>query len=196
MLSREEILDHLAQERLFITPLLEQSQIGGGSVDLRLGFNFILHRRANIPALDSMMSGSAAKSEKYQERITLGRRRELHLHPGEFVLGATLEYIALPDFLSAYVTSRSSWGRAGLVIATAISVAPGFRGIITLELSNLGVAPLVLRPGVRIAQIMFDQTKSTKPYGGRYRCPTLPEFGKIHMDHDLKFWGGVNKPQS
>src|SRR5207302_7623717 len=89
---------------------------------------------------------------------------------------------------------RSSWGRAGLVIATAISVAPGFRGVVTLELANLGVAPLDLRPGVRIAQIMFDQTKITKPYGGRYKCPTHPEFGKIYMDEDLKFWGRRGEP--
>lgn len=75
-----------------------------------------------------------------------------------------------------------------MVIATAVSVAPGFKGVITLELANLGVVPLVLRPGVRIAQIMFARTTSTVEYEGRYSCATRPEFGKVQQDKELKFW--------
>lgn len=192
MLSKGEIINSMnapfLKERLVITPLLDQGeQIGGASVDLRLGFTFLLPRRANIPAIDPLQRGSSVGTKNYQERITLVRGKKLYLLPGEFVLGATLEYVALPNDLAAHVTSRSSWGRAGLVIATAISVAPGFRGVITLELANLGVVPLVLRPVMRIAQIIFTKTQPTDAYAGRYPCPTVPEFGKVHRDKELNF---------
>lgn len=192
VLSEDEIIKRMSEgqlsQRLVITPLLEKDQIKGVSVDLRLGYSFILFNRANIPAFDPVKPRSESDLEKYMQRLTLSRGKTLHLHPGEFALGATLEYIALPNDLSAHVTSRSSWGRAGLVIATAISVAPGFRGVITLELANVGVAPLTLRPGVRLAQIVCSRTTSTKAYTGRYRCPTTPQLGKIHLDKDLEFW--------
>lgn len=193
MLSKEEIIRQLDEgplkERLIITPLLDRNlQISGTSVDLRLGFHFILSRRANIAAIDSMSSSSELLSKRANERVTLVRGKELRLLPGEFALGATLEYVALPANLAGHVTSRSSWGRAGLVIATAISVAPGFKGVITLELANIGVVPLVLRPGVRIAQIVLTRTNATETYTGRYSCPTYPEFGKVHLDKDLQFW--------
>lgn len=151
VLSEDELMKRMCEgpisKRLVITPLLERDQVKGVSVDLRLGHSFILLNRANISAFDPVKPTAEADLEKYMQRITLARGKILYLHPGEFALGATLEYIALPNDLAAHVTSRSSWGRAGLVIATAISVAPGFRGVITLELANVGVAPLALRPG-------------------------------------------------
>ena len=195
MLSKSEILTLLRKpllsERLIITPLLEDSQIGPNSVDLRLGFSFLVARPANIPSIDPM-TGSNPVREKYQERVAMSRGRTLFLHPGEFVLGASLEYLYLPNLTGAYVTSRSSWGRAGLVIATATAVAPGFRGVITFELANIGTAPIALRPGMKIAQIIFHSTGEKCSYDGRYRCPTSPEPGKLHMDRDLDFWKESN----
>lgn len=192
VLNSEEIHTRLESgplgERLIITPLLEQSQIGVTSVDLRLGFSFVIPRRPNMASIEPMKPEAYAGRERYQERFTLSRGRPLYLHPGQFVLGATLEYVRLPSDLSSFVTSRSSWGRAGLVIATAIAVSPGFAGVITLELANLGEVPLALRPGVRIAQMVFHPARSTSGYGGRYRCPTGPEMGKVHLDKELKFW--------
>ena len=192
VLSEEDLMKRMNEgplsNRLVITPLLERDQVKGVSVDLRLGYSFILLNRANISAFDPVKPKGEADLEKYMQRLTLSRGRILYLHPGEFALGATLEYIALPADISAHVTSRSSWGRAGLVIATAISVAPGFRGVITLELANVGVAPLALRPGVKVAQIVCSHTSTTTPYAGRYRCPTTPQLGKIHLDKDLPFW--------
>jgi dCTP deaminase len=192
VLSEEELLKRMSEgplsRRLVITPLLERDQIKGVSVDLRLGHSFILLNRANISAFDPLKPRAESDLEKYMQRLTISRGKILYLHPGEFALGATLEYIALPDDIAAHVTSRSSWGRAGLVIATAISVAPGFRGVITLELANVGVAPLALRPGIKLAQIICSSTTATKPYSGRYSCPTMPQLGKIHLDSDLHFW--------
>jgi dCTP deaminase len=77
------------------------------------------------------------------------------LHPNSFVLGTTLEFIALPTDLMAMVEGKSSLGRVGLIIATAGQVGPGFHGVIVLELSNVGTVPLELTPGIPIGQIIF-----------------------------------------
>ena len=80
-------------------------------------------------------------------------------------------------------------GRLGLFIATATMVAPGFKGVITLELINAGQAPIVLYPGVIIAQLLIETTTDiTESYSGRYNYPTEPEFSKIHEDEGLKYW--------
>ena len=84
---------------------------------------------------------------------------------------------------------RSSWGRLGLIIATATAVSPCFKGSITLELVNLGEAPLVLYPGVRIAQLVVHTVEGIGTYEGRYTCPTGPEFSRIYLDKEMVFWG-------
>jgi dCTP deaminase len=193
VLSKSEITGLLKkpdlEQRLILTPLLDpDNQIGAGSVDLRLGFSFILSRRSNIQCVDPIDPKGDTTGEGYQERLILSRGRCLFLHPGEFLLGASLEYVCLPDNVGAYVTSRSSWGRIGLVIATATSVAPRFRGVITLELSNLGTEPITLRPGVRIAQMVFHYTEGRAEYEGRYAGGIVPQPGKIQQDPDLAFW--------
>lgn len=84
------------------------------------------------------------------------------LHPRQFVLGETLEWIHLPADLAAFVTSRSSWGRDGLIIATATGVHPGYSGILTLELTNLGEIPLRLYPGLSVAQLFIFEVLAEK----------------------------------
>jgi dCTP deaminase len=124
-----------------------------------------------------------------QERFYIERGREFFLHPGEFVLGSSLEYVRLPKSLSGLVTSRSSWGRMGLVIATATSVGPGYKGVITLELTNMGNTPICLYPGFRIAQIMFYRLEtSATGYKGKYDCLIGPEYSNISGDADTNFW--------
>lgn len=103
-------------------------------------------------------------------------------------MGSTLEYISLPTKLSAYVLGRSSWGRLGLIIATATTVSPDFKGCITLELINLGEVPILLYPGVRIAQLVIHTVEGEGKYKGRYSCPTGPEFSRIYKDDELDFW--------
>ncbi len=177
------------ERRLIVSPLLDPSQIGDVSVDLRLGFEFVVVKRANVPSVSPLDKKEApAQALKSQESMLVPRGQKLVLHPGELIVGTSLEYLRLPPNLGAYVTSRSSWGRAGLVIATAVAVAPGYTGVITLELTNVGNAPLVLSPGVRIAQILFHQVGADVTYAGRYRCPTGPELGRIHEDPELPFW--------
>jgi dCTP deaminase len=78
------------------------------------------------------------------------------LHPGEFALASTLEFICLPDDIAGRLEGRSTWGRLGLQIhATAGFVDPGFRGSLTFELINSGKLPIKLSPGLRLGQICF-----------------------------------------
>lgn len=90
-----------------------------------------------------------------QSLIRKGWGESFYLHPGELVLAATLEYIVMPADLTAQVITRSSYGRLGLLSATAVQVHPDFHGCLTLELVNLGEMPLAITPGERVAQLMF-----------------------------------------
>src|SRR6266850_3244344 len=149
VLGKEEIkhaMERPLGKRLVITPLLDPvNQIGDSSVDVRLGNEFILIRKRTFGTLN-LGEPKSIRDElnKYQEKIRIELHKEFILHPNQLVLGSTLEYIRLPDDIACYVIGRSSWGRLGLVIATASAVAPNFRGCITLELINHGEVPLVL----------------------------------------------------
>lgn len=95
------------------------------------------------------------------------------------MLGATLEWLSLPDWLSSYVTGKSSLGRHGLVIETAAGIHPCFSGCLTLELANVGEVPLEIYPGMQVCQIFLHRTtkhKGSEP--GKFvgsRKPVLPE---------------------
>jgi dCTP deaminase len=193
-LSTAEIRKRLAEglpNGLIITPLLEQvEQTTGNTVDLRLGNEFIVTQRTSFEAIDpTLREEIESRIEEYQQHLTRRFHEKFVLHPGQLILGSTLEYVALPNNLSAYVIGRSSWGRLGLIIATATEVSPCFKGSITLELVNVGEAPLVLYPGVRIAQLVLHTVAGKGTYEGRYTCPTGPEFSKIYRDNEMQFWG-------
>jgi len=99
------------------------------------------------------------------------------LHPGEFVIGITLEWLKFPFDLSGYVTGKSSWGRRGLIIETAAGIHPGFTGCLTLELANVGAAPIKLNPGMQICQIFLHPVENNKRASSTqfvgYRKPSL-----------------------
>ena len=193
-----------ATDPLVITPLLEEGQVGASSVDVRLGHQFIVLQRPAVTHIDpTMVSDLVQRLHQTQHRIRVSLKEPFIIHPGQLVLAATLEYIAMPKDLAATVEGRSSWGRLGLIIATACNVAPGFSGCITLELVNDGEVPLVLYPGVRIAQLVFHRTekeadyrhqepsalKSSPSSTAKYECPTGPQFSRIHDDREIAFWG-------
>ncbi len=105
-------------------------------------------------------------------------------------LASTLEYVRMPNDLSASVTSRSKWGRLGLVIATATAVHPGFTSVVTLELVNHGGVPLVLYPGLMVAQLILFETRGAVPYVGTLGGQVTP-FAPDHAapwQTDMDFW--------
>lgn len=108
-----------------------------------------------------------AAAEEY--RLTAGYDQNLVLHPGELILALTLEYLRLPDDLWGNLEGRSTWARLGLQVhATAGMIDCGFSGYLTLELQNNGRLPLVLSPGLRVAQMAFFPVKHViNPYRGK-----------------------------
>ncbi|MGB8658109.1 MAG: dCTP deaminase [Candidatus Zixiibacteriota bacterium] len=192
VLSKNEILHYLKEKKpekgIIISPTPDQqTQIGRCSIDIRLGYEFIITKETQLPILDVADFENLKKNiMQYQERIRIGYGDPFILHPREFVLGASFEYISLPLDLMAYVVGRSSWGRLGLVIATATLIDPGFKGVITLELANIGKVPLKLYPCLRIAQLVFHKLSSpTEGYTGEYSISTGPKFSEIYNDKEI-----------
>jgi dCTP deaminase len=181
VLTKDELQVALDEDdldkKLFVAPLLDPDQVGTASIDLRLGTEFLLLRRTREAGLDPCQHPPASL-EAMQERLTVPLGDSLWLHPRHFALAVTLEYLRLPADLSAYVIGRSTWGRVGLLVATAIMVHPGFTGCLTLELVNDGDSPIRLYPGTRIAQLAVHRTErpTTHLYGpkNRYFAPIRP----------------------
>ena len=174
ILNEAQILERLVdldpERRIIITPLLKpEEQFGPTSVDLRLGTDFQVMARTNITHMDLMKDPDALSRDvqKHMQHVKVKPTEPFILHPGEFALASTLEYVKVPLDLAARLEGRSTWGRLGLQIhATAGFVDPGFRGALTFELSNVSNIPLPLYPGVRISQICFFLSTTTHlPYG-------------------------------
>lgn len=183
----QAIFSRPRDERLVISPLLERSQIGRGAIDLRLGTEFLLLRRTQNPGLDPGKNRQVDVDEM-QERLVVPFGDEFWLHPRHFVLAATLEYLRLPDDMAAYVVGRSSWGRLGLIVATAVFVHPGFRGCLTLELVNDGDSPIRLSPGVRIAQLAIHRSEGAatpdRQQPEKYLAPVRPQASKLASERN------------
>lgn len=109
------------------------------------------------------------------------------LHPGQFVLGITFEWLRFSDSLAGFVTGKSSWGRRGLIIETAAGIHPGFCGCLTLEIGNVGPVPIPLIPGMEICQVFFEiahgkEGGAESQFIGRRR----PVLGEIKFDPTLE----------
>ena len=183
-------------ERLIITPLLDkEKQITDGAVDIRLGTQFIIIKRTEFMGLNPGEKTEVIrrKIRHYQEMVQINIEEEFVLHPNQLVLGSTLEYISIPYYLSAYVLTRSSWGRLGLIIATATYVNSGFKGCLTLEIENIGEVPLTVYPGIRVAQLVINTLEGRGEYRGAYKFPIGPEFSRAYEDDELRIWTPKNK---
>lgn len=190
LLLREQIVELMRaddlQSRLVIMPLLSDEQIGPGTVDLRLGTEFIEAQRRTVPVIDPYNRQLLADiGNEPTAFVPLGRH--LILHPGQFILGATLEFVRLPAHVGAQVLSRSSWGRLGLLVATAVVVQPGFAGCLTLELVNTGTVPIMLRPGLRIAQLqLWSADRPTQHVYAtgleKYKSPLGPQSHRLVVE--------------
>jgi dCTP deaminase len=181
LLKHEELEEALGHpdlaERLVVMPLLDlDEQLGPASIDVRLGTQFQTLRRSVGSGVDPGGEDLQEMVEQSHQPVTVRYGDPFWLHPGQFVLGTTLEFVQLPAHLGAYVVGRSTWGRLGLVVATAIMVQPGWKGNLTLELVNEGEGPIALYAGSRVAQLAIHslQSPTSHPYEGRYAGPTGP----------------------
>jgi len=190
ILSDVDILARLGEGDLSIEPLDDvDQQVQPASVDLRLGEEFLEFERTNIACIHP---DSADEVDEYVSETHVAEGGEFVLHPGDFVLGTTKERVAIPDDLVAHVEGRSSLGRLAVVVhATAGLADPGYCGQITLELSNLGAAPVALSPGMRVSQLTFTELTSPadRPYGAergsKYQGQSGPQASRIGDDPEF-----------
>jgi len=162
ILSDRTIREELAAGRIELDPF-DDGLVQPASVDVRLDHFFRVFLNHTMPVIDVKKD-----LEELTRLVDIDGEGSFVLHPGEFVLGSTLERVALPDDLVGRVEGKSSLGRLGLLIhSTAGFVDPGFDGHITLELSNVANLPITLYPGMKIGQISFLRmtTPADVPYG-------------------------------
>ena len=162
ILSDRSLREQLDAGRIVIEPF-DASCIQPSSIDVKIGNLFRVFRNHTSPIIDVKQN-----QEDLTELITIALDGVFMLHPGEFVLGSTLERVAVPDDLVARIEGKSSLGRLGLIIhSTAGFVDAGFDGHITLELTNIATLPITLYPGMKIGQVSFMQmtTPADHPSG-------------------------------
>ena len=190
ILSDSDILARLAEGDLVVDPIDDvDMQVQPASVDLRLGTEFLEFQRTNISCIHPNRESEVSE---YVRETHVPEGDDFILHPGDFVLGTTKERVEIPADLLATVEGRSSLGRLAIVIhATAGIVDPGYEGQITLELSNLGTAPVALTPGMRISQLVFTEMKSPadRPYGvergSKYQGQRGPQASRLSSDPEF-----------
>jgi dCTP deaminase len=164
---------------------LDMSLLQPSSFDVRIDRFFRLFDNHKYAYIDP-----AEPQEELTRFIEVAADEPFILHPGEFVLGSTYEFVKLPDNVAARLEGKSSLGRLGLVThSTAGFVDPGFNGHVTLELSNMATLPIKLWPGMKIGQLCFFQLSSPSetPYGSakylnRYQGQRGPTASRSYMN--------------
>jgi dCTP deaminase len=179
VLSDRTIREHLASGRLVIDPY-DPSLVQPSSVDIRVSSQFRVFHNNRQPYIDVRRP-----LEDLTDVVVMSGDEPFILHPGEFVLGSTLERVAIPDDLVARLEGKSSLGRLGLLIhSTAGYIDPGWDGQITLELSNVARLPITIYPGMPIGQISFLTltTPVDQPYRGKYQGQSGPTASEYHKN--------------
>lgn len=190
ILSDRDIAEHLDEGDIVIEPLDDDEwQIQPASVDMRLSNEFLVFNAPKTPVIRP----SEVDVDDFVDEIYIEDDEEFVLHPGEFVLGQTREWVEVPNDLLGTVQGRSSIGRLAVIVhATAGIVDPGYKGRITLELSNLGKAPVALKPGMRLMQMMFLELSSPakvsygEERGSKYQGQEMPRASAIQDDPEYK----------
>ncbi|MGI8579186.1 MAG: dCTP deaminase [Solirubrobacteraceae bacterium] len=162
VLSDGSIVRLVEEGRIRIDPW-DPAMVQPASVDLRLGDSFRVFHNHRTSAIDLRDPPS-----NLTEEVTPPPDEPFVIHPGEFCLGRTLEWVELPDDIVARIEGKSSLGRLGLIVhATAGFCDPGWKGTLTLELANLTRIPIKLYAGLPIAQLSFMtlDAPAKRPYG-------------------------------
>lgn len=186
VLSDRTIKEQMTAGRIIIRPF-DPKDVQPASVDLHLDRRVLVFRNNKDPYIDLRKP-----MLELTEPMDIADDRPFILHPGEFVLGSTLEHIEVPHDIVARLEGKSSLGRIGLLIhSTAGYVDPGWKGHLTLELTNVSRLPVTLYYGMRIGQISFltlttpvDRPYGSKELGSRYQGQTDPTASRAHLDFD------------
>ncbi len=185
VLSDKTIREELDKGRIVIDPL-DESCIQPASVDVHLDRKLLVFRNSRRAYIDIHED-----LEGLTELEEIPDDQPFILHPGEFILGSTLENIAIPADLVGRLEGKSSLGRIGLLIhSTAGYVDPGWNGHLTLELSNVSNLPVTLYYGMKIGQISFlrlttpaDRLYGSEELGSKYQGQTEPTASRLYRDY-------------
>lgn len=175
ILSDKTLKEMIGRRDLVVEPLTSES-IQPASIDCRLGNHFLVVEDFNMKSID--MDSEIIYREYEGDVITLP--------PHTFLLATTMEWVKLPNDLTAFVEGRSSIGRLGLFIQNAGWVDPGFEGNITLELYNANSLPIQLHAGRRICQLVFCQMDhiADNPYCGKYQGQRKSTGSRVYNDSE------------
>ena len=184
--SDRTIKEAIGGGRILIDPY-DETMVQPSSVDVRCGHLFRVFENHKYPLIDPK-----APQHDLTTSVKAGEDDPFILHPGEFVLGSTMELVGLDNDIVARLEGKSSLGRLGLLIhSTAGFVDPGFKGQLTLELSNVSNLPIAIYPGMKIGQISFYQLSepAENPYGSpgaasKYQGQAGPTPSRMHQDFD------------
>jgi dCTP deaminase len=198
VLSDRTIKDEIAAGRLVFDPY-DESLVQPSSVDMRVDRYFRVFHNARHPYIDVKKP-----MEDLTELVTVEGEEPFILHPGEFVLGQTLERVSLPDDLVGRLEGKSSLGRLGLLIhSTAGFCDAGFEGNLTLELSNVANLPITIYYGMPIGQISFMRMDGPveHPYGAReagskYQGQAEPTASRFYLNFRKQANGGRGRARS
>jgi dCTP deaminase len=187
LLSDRDIRAEIAADRVRLDPF-DPALVQPASVDVCLDRGFRLFDNHKYSVIDP-----ATDQPELTRLIEVDPGEPFVLHPGEFVLAATLERVTLPEDVAARLEGKSSLGRLGLLThSTAGFIDPGFTGHVTLELSNVATLPITLWPGMKIGQLCFFRlsSASSSPYGSvgnlnRYQGQRGPTASRAHRDFYL-----------
>ena len=187
VLSDRDLRKALQSKRIVISPVPDfKTQLGSCSIDLRLGNKFRVFEYSRYTFIDPFRKeiGSEVTRE-----VVVKDKEPFIIHPGDFVLGVTVEHLEVPDDLTGRLEGRSSIGRLGIIIhSTAANIECGFRGNITLEIANMGKLPVALYPDMRICSVSFEQLSSPAemPYykkaSAKYVGQNGPAESKMHEE--------------
>ena len=184
VLSDTTIRSEIDAERILIDPF-DPDLIQPSSVDVRVDNRFRVFQNSRYPYIDVRQP-----MEDLTELVTVEGDEPFILHPGEFVLGQTLERVTLPNDLVARLEGKSSLGRLGLLIhSTAGFVDSGFSGNLTLELSNVANLPITIYHGMPIGQLSFMRMDApvSRPYGStetgsKYQGQSEPTPSRFYLN--------------
>jgi dCTP deaminase len=194
LLSDGDIRRQIAEGRIGLEPL-DMNLLQPSSMDVRLDRFFRLFDNHKYPFIDPR-----EQQDELTRFVEVASVEPFILHPGEFVLGSSFEYVKLPNDIAARLEGKSSLGRLGLLThSTAGFVDPGFQGHVTLELSNVATLPIKLWPGMKIGQLCFFQLSSpsenpygSEKYGSRYQGQRGPTASRSHLNFHISDVG--NQP--
>jgi dCTP deaminase len=184
LLSDRSIKEEIAKKTIIIRPY-EEKNVQPSSYDIRLDNKFLVFRHTHHPFIDLKK-----RLNELTTLIEINENKPFMLHPGEFVLGSTYEHLTLPRDIAARIEGKSSLGRVGILIhSTAGYVDPGWKGNLTLEISNVAKLPVTLYYKMKIGQLSFVRmtTPADVPYGSpklrsKYHGSTKPVPSRLYDD--------------